>query len=125
MAALRPFVIHGVLIWHNFFEPMAYEDVIVQLSDDPDFEKGVRTVYNNDADNSVGLGRGTDKEYLEDYQGHWIPIKAQRALYIRVFGKKKDRYHGACEYAEIEVWATIAPGMMEAPFEYPRAPFLG
>ena len=42
-----------------------YHDVIVQVADDPDFIENVRTIFNNDSDNTSGLGVGTDREYFE------------------------------------------------------------
>ncbi|MFV0504095.1 MAG: S-layer homology domain-containing protein [Lachnospirales bacterium] len=37
-----------------------YIDVVIQTSDSADFTSGVETVYNTDADNSLGYGVGTD-----------------------------------------------------------------
>ncbi len=101
----KTFDIHGVLLWHYFGESRVYRDVVVQLSDDPDFMKNVRTVYNNDADNSSGLGPGKDREYYEAAQGGWIPIKAQKARFVRFYsrGSTSDPQN---QYIEAEVWAT-------------------
>ena len=55
-----------------------YHDVVFQLSDDPTFASGVTTVFNNDLDNSAGLGRGTDGEYDETPTGkivHFAPVR--------------------------------------------------
>ena len=49
--------IYAVLVWHNHAEARVYRDVIVQVSDDPDF-LDAQTVFNNDYDNSSGLGIG-------------------------------------------------------------------
>ena len=120
-----PFIIHGVLIWHNFFKPRIYRDVIVQLADDADFTSNVRTVFNNDRDNSSGLGAGKDQDYLEDVQGHWIPIKSQTATYIRLYSRGSNADPTSNEYAEVEVWATVKPGMMVAPFQLPPPTYQG
>ena len=50
-------VIRVLLMWHNHAEARVYRDVIVQVSDDPDFIDAV-TVFNNDYDGSAGLGLG-------------------------------------------------------------------
>ncbi len=121
----RPFIIHGILVWHNFFEPRIYRDVIVQLADNADFTSNVRTVFNNDRDNSSGLGAGKDQDYLEDFQGHWIPIKSQTATYVRLYSRGSNVDPNSNEYAEVEVWATLKPGMMEAPFVLPPPSYLG
>src|SRR5580692_8373785 len=52
--------IYAVVIWHDFNIPLVYRDVIVQLSDDPEFKTGVQTIFNNDQKNTAGLGAGTD-----------------------------------------------------------------
>ena len=49
-----------------------YHDVVIQVSDDPEFKSGVRTVFNNDHDNSAKLGQGKDRAYIESYQGRII-----------------------------------------------------
>ncbi|HOQ88675.1 MAG TPA: hypothetical protein PLX03_00915, partial [Candidatus Hydrogenedentes bacterium] len=78
-------------------------DVIVQVSDDPEFKEGVKTLYNNDIDNSAGLGVGQDKEYIENYKGRLIDAKGVKARYIRLYSNGNtadDRNH----YVEVEVW---------------------
>ncbi len=50
--------LHAILIWHFHSQARVYRDVIVQVSDDKDFVKGVTTVFNNDHDNSSKLGIG-------------------------------------------------------------------
>ncbi|WP_309122808.1 fibronectin type III domain-containing protein [Paenibacillus sp.] len=63
------------------------KDVIVQLSNSATFASGATTVYNNDANNSVGLGTGTDPEYQESAAGLTIPLGTPvNARYARVWG---------------------------------------
>jgi hypothetical protein len=62
-----------------------YHDVIVQLSNTEDFSSGVETVFNNDADNSSGLGAGKQPEYFESPDGLEIDFKATNARYIRTW----------------------------------------
>ena len=51
-------------LWSGRFDAGLRKEV-VQVSDDPEFAKGVTTIFNNDADGSTGLGKGTDREYVE------------------------------------------------------------
>ena len=51
-----PQEIFALVIWHAHNMAKVYHDVIVQVADDPDFTENVRTVFNNDSDNSSGLG---------------------------------------------------------------------
>ena len=65
----RPHLLNAVLVWHYHAQARVYRDVVVQVSDDKDFVTGVTTVFNNDHDNSSGLGIGKDKEYIETDRG--------------------------------------------------------
>src|SRR5213075_1724606 len=60
----QSFAIHAIAMWHDHRYVQVVHDVILQVSDDPEFKSGVTTLYNNDTDNSSGLGVGTDREYL-------------------------------------------------------------
>jgi len=41
-----------------------YRDVVVQVADDADFINGVKTIFNNDQDNSAGLGVARIESFL-------------------------------------------------------------
>ena len=99
--------IYAVLVWHAHNTYQVYHDVIVQISDDPDFTTGVKTLYNNDYDNSSGVGIGTDKEYFEDYQGRLINAKGAEGRYLRLYSRGST-YSALNRYTEVEVWGTPA-----------------
>ena len=65
---LGEYKLYAIVIWHEFDKPIVYRDVIVQVSDDPEFKTGARTLFNNDQMNTAGLGAGTDREYFENSQ---------------------------------------------------------
>ncbi|MHC4574570.1 MAG: hypothetical protein ACYS76_10640, partial [Planctomycetota bacterium] len=44
--------IYAILLWHYHKQARVYFDVVVQVADDPDFITNVRTLFNNDIDNS-------------------------------------------------------------------------
>jgi len=97
------YTLYAVLVWHRHKEKPIYHDVVVQVADDPDFATNVRTVYNNDYDNTSGLGIGKDKEYFECHRGRLMPVKGLKARYVRVYSKgstSSDLNH----YTEVEVW---------------------
>ena len=48
--------IYAVLFWHFHKTPRVYFDVVVQIADDQDFTRNVRTLFNNDHDNTSSLG---------------------------------------------------------------------
>ena len=90
-------------VWHYHAQPRVYNDIIIQVSDDPDFIDGVKTVFNNDHDNSSGLGKGTDKNYIEEFYGKGFPIKGVKGQYIRFYsqGNSADKSN---HYIEIQVY---------------------
>jgi len=103
----QTYAIHAILIWHFHMSARVYHDVVVQVADDADFIENVRTVFNNDHDNSSGLGVGPDKEYWETYEGKLIDAKGVVARYVRLYSKGNtadDQNH----YTEVEVYGLPA-----------------
>ncbi len=97
--------LYAILAWHYHSQARVYRDVIVQVSDDKDFLKGVTTVFNNDHDNSSGLGIGKDKEYIEVAEGRLFDPKGVKARYVRLYSNgntTNDLNH----YVEVEVFGT-------------------
>ena len=105
-----PCDIHAIAIWHAHNTPHVYHDVVVQLADDRDFTAGVRTVFNNDYDNSSGLGAGADKEYWETSEGKLIPVKGLRARYLRAYSNGST-FDALNRCTEIEVYALESAGL--------------
>jgi hypothetical protein len=103
----EPFAIHAIAMWHDHRLLQAFHDVIVQVSDDPEFKTGVTTLYNNDTDNSAQLGVGTDREYFELEYGRVIPVKGVKARYVRGYTKGSSLSAINC-WQEIEVYALPA-----------------
>ncbi len=99
--------IAAILIWHYHSQARVYRDVVIQVSDDKDFLKGVVAIYNNDHDNTVGLGIGRDKEYIETNEGRLIDAKGAKGRYIRLYSDgntSNDMNH----YVEVEVYGLPA-----------------
>jgi len=97
----------AIVIWHSFASPKVYRDVIVQAADDADFTKNVRPIFNNDQDNSSGLGVGTDREYFEIHEGKLIDAKGTTARYLRFYSKGSTE-SALNEYTELEVYGRPA-----------------
>lgn len=95
--------IYAILVWHFHEGRRVYFDVIGQVSNDPTFKKGVTTVFNNDYDNSQGMGVGKDNEYEDSYKGLLVDAKGVKARYVRFYsnGNTTDDNN---QYIEIEVW---------------------
>ena len=77
--------------------------MVVQVADDPDFISNVRTLCNNDRDNSCGFGIGTDNRYVETAEGKLIDAKGVEASYARLISDGSDRTQTS-HYVEIEVF---------------------
>ena len=101
------FSLAAILVWHYHAQARVYRDIVVQVSDDKDFVTGVTTVFNNDHDNTAGLGLGKDKEYIETNEGKLFDPKGIKARYIRLTSggnTANDMNH----YVEVEVYGAPA-----------------
>ncbi len=78
-------VISAVCVWHDQGDERVYKDVIMQISSDATFTKDVKTIFNNDHDNSAKLGAGKDKEYRERNDGRPVDAKMTKGRYVRVY----------------------------------------
>lgn len=98
-----PHEVYAILVWHFHAGERVYFDVICRTADDPDFTQNVNTLYNNDHDNTSKLGAGTDKEYIDNYEGRLIDAKGTKARYVRLYSNGNttdDKNH----YLEVEVY---------------------
>ncbi len=104
----NPADIWAVVVWHYHAEGRVYHSVVIQISDDPEFTKGVKTVFNNDFANAQGFGVGKQLEYIDDYRGKAIAVKDEkggpvRGRYVRLHSNgntSSDQNH----YIEVEVY---------------------
>ncbi len=104
----KPCELFAIVIWHAHDAPKVYHDVIVQVADDPDFATNVHTLFNNDQDNSSGLGAGTDREYFESREGKLIEAKGVKARYVRTYSRGSTE-SVLNEYTEVEIYGRPAP----------------
>ncbi|MFC2124819.1 hypothetical protein ACFLU5_08415 [Bacteroidota bacterium] len=95
--------IYAILIWHFHKKARVYKDVIVQVSDDPDFIIDTSTLFNNDHDNSSGLGVGEDFHYVETHEGKLIDAKGAHGQYVRLYSNG-NTYNELNHYIEVEVY---------------------
>jgi len=99
--------IFALAIWHAHDTPKVYHDVIAQVADDAEFTSNVRTLFNNDTDNSSQRGAGTDREYFETNQGKLIDAKGVTARYVRLYTRGSSD-SALNEYTEVEIYARPA-----------------
>lgn len=103
----QPAEIYAVYLWHFFREARSYHDVAVQVAADADFTQDVKTVYSNDQDNSLKLGIGKDRPYIETFMGKLIDAKGAKGRFVRIYSAgntANDLNH----YVEVEVHGLVA-----------------
>jgi F5/8 type C domain len=93
--------IYAVLVWHFHSQARVYFDVVVQISDDPKFEKDVTTIFDDTADT------GKDLAYIETYEGKLIDAKGVKGRYVRLYSKGNTTSK-MNHYIEVEVWGKPA-----------------
>jgi hypothetical protein len=104
----QPTTIYAVTMWHYHKKARVYFDVVVQVANDPDFITRVTTLFNNDFDNSLGLGVGADLHYIETYEGRLVDGRGTIARYVRLYtngNTDNDLNH----YIEVEVYGKPVP----------------
>lgn len=92
--------IYAVIVWHFHSQERVYADVVVQISDDPKFQTGVTTIYDNSA-------AGKDHPYIESYFGKLMDAKGTRGRYVRLYsnGNTTNKMN---HYIEVEVFGKPA-----------------
>lgn len=99
--------IYAIVAWHYHKQARVYYDVVVQVADDADFITNVQPIFNNDIDNSAGLGVGKDKHYTETNEGKLIDAKGVKGRYVRLYSNgntSNDLNH----YIEVAVYGRPA-----------------
>jgi hypothetical protein len=102
----QPCEIYAIVFWHFHRVVRVYFDVIVQVSNDPNFIES-ETLFNNDHNNSSGQGVGNDLHYLDTYEGKLIDARGVTARYVRLYSNGYIRGNAAGElnhYTEVEVY---------------------
>ncbi len=120
----------AILVWHYYYPSTpdgtgaletichrVYQDVIVQVSDDPHFANNVQTVFNSDQDGSLGIGSGKDDTYTETTKGLWINTGDKQGRYVRLYNsgyvlkcaglfpsEASENFIGLSNYIEVEVY---------------------
>jgi len=99
--------VHAVVMWHYHMQARVYHDVIIQVSDDKDFVKGVTTVFNNDHDNSAGLGAGKDLAFVEVNEGELVEFKDAKGQFLRMYSNGNTA-NEMNHYTEVAIYGTDA-----------------
>ncbi|HEX2747331.1 MAG TPA: hypothetical protein VHM91_04960, partial [Verrucomicrobiales bacterium] len=94
--------VHLIWLWHFHKQAVIYKDVVVQVSDDPEFKTST-TVFNNDFDNSAGFGVGADQSWVETNNGRPIPVAGVKGRYVRLYSNGRS-IDDTNQYIEVEVY---------------------
>lgn len=100
----QEYEIYAIIFWQRHDAAIVYHSVIVQVSNDPEFEEGVTILFNNDHENKAGLGVGEDYQFVSNHEGKLVDAGGVRARYVRVqsSGNAVDDF---THFTEVEVWA--------------------
>jgi hypothetical protein len=102
-----PQELFAILVWHAHNSAKVYHDVVIQVADDQDFIQNVRTIFNNDQDNTSGLGVGTNMEFFETHEGKLIDAKGAKGRFVRLYSKGSTE-SALNEYTEVEIYGRPA-----------------
>ena len=98
--------IAAIVVWHYHSEARVYYDVIVEVSNDEDFIDSTK-IFNNDHDNSYGLGFGKEKDYIESNEGKLIDAKGAKGRYVRLHSRGNTS-NEMNHYVEVDVYGQKA-----------------
>jgi ankyrin repeat protein len=117
--------IYAIGIWRNWtdccFRFVVYHGIVVQVADDPQFTRNVRTLFNNDRENVHHLGAGGDRRYVETHEGKLIAARGVIARYVRVYSNGSSR-SAANDCIEIAVWGLGREGQARPATPHPVEP---
>ena len=105
----------------SFWNDWAFVDVVMQFASDENFTQDVVTVYNNDTDNSVGQGFGTDGVYSDAVDKTQNIHISARGRYFRVTNKGNGQSYSL--FTEIQLYG-ITEGVMPAASTVPSGAYL-
>ena len=94
--------IYAILFWQFFESERVYFDVVVQVSNDPDFEEDVTTLFNNDYANNLGFGEGEDPEFITTHQGRLVEADGVAGRYVRLWSNGNN-WNNRNHWTEVEV----------------------
>jgi hypothetical protein len=63
----------------------------------------VKTLFNNDLDNSLGKGVGGDMHYIDKAEGKLVDGKGTKARYVRLYSQGNNQ-NDFTHYIEVEVF---------------------
>jgi hypothetical protein len=90
-------------LWHFHRQRRVYKNVIIQISDDPTFKRGVTTVFNTDSKNVEKFGIGKDNHYIETHYGKIVEVPGTAGRYVRLYSHG-NTVNQKNHYIEVEIY---------------------
>ena len=98
------YYIGGLGVWHRFDDTRTYHDVVFEVADNDQFTGSI-VVFNNDADNTLGRGAGTDAAYQESSAGKLVQFAPVAGRYVRLWSNGNSVDTGN-HLTEVEVYGV-------------------
>ena len=98
------YYINGLAVWHAFDSARTYTDVVFEIADNSSFNNST-VVFNNDADDSLGGGTGSDAAYAESSAGKLVQFAPVAGRYVRLWSNGNSVDTGN-HLTEVEVYGT-------------------
>lgn len=92
------------LLWLWMYHKMGvvYKDVIIEVANDPEFSDA-RIIFNNDHDDTSGMGKGANESWLETNHGHAIRTNGVRGRFVRLYSNGRN-IDDTNQWIEVEVY---------------------
>ena len=88
--------------WMYHKQLVLYNDVIIQVASEEDF-RDARVVFNNDHDNTSGMGSGGDESWVETSMGHPVRLNGVTGRYVRLYSNGRN-IDDTNHWIEVEVY---------------------
>ena len=102
----RQHLISGLAVWRKYGR--TYRDVVFEVADNAQFTNSV-VVFNNDGNNTLRRGTGTDAEYAETSAGKSVMFAPVKGRYVRVWASRSTADANR-HLIEVEVYG-VASGL--------------
>ena len=98
------YYVNGLAVWHAFDSARTYTDVVFEVADNSGFTNST-VVFNNDTDDTLGRGAGTDAAYRESSAGKLVQFAPVPGRYVRLWSNGNTVDSGN-HLTEVEVYGT-------------------
>lgn len=102
----RQHLISGLTVWRKYSDKRTYEDVVFEISQNSNFSSS-EIVFNNDGNNSLAKGTGSDTPYPETALGKSVMFAPVKGRYVRVWASRSS-VDSNRHLVEVEVYGVAS-----------------